>query len=74
MPFHRFENLQVHHLNPHLSTGEGPVIEGDFSPHTRPYSDISHDSQTRAIFVVPSLPRTPRVPGERLVAYVAKFR
>ena len=28
MPFHRFENFKVHHLNPHLSTGEGPVIEG----------------------------------------------
>ena len=30
MPFHRFENLRVHHLNPHLSTGEGPVIEGEY--------------------------------------------
>lgn len=29
MPFHRFENLAVHHLNPHLSTGLGPVIEGE---------------------------------------------
>ena len=26
MPFHRFENFKVHHLNPHLSTGEGPVM------------------------------------------------
>ena len=30
MPFHRFENFKVHHLNPHLSTGEGPVIEGAY--------------------------------------------
>ena len=30
MPFHRFENLKVHHFNPHLSTGEGPVIEGQY--------------------------------------------
>ena len=30
MPFHRFENFKVHHLNPHLSTGEGPVIEGEY--------------------------------------------
>ncbi len=30
MPFHRFEHLKVHHLNPHLSTGEGPVIEGAY--------------------------------------------
>ncbi len=30
MPFHRFENYKVHHLNPHLSTGEGPVIEGAY--------------------------------------------
>lgn len=30
MPFHRFEHLKVHHLNPHLSTGEGLVIEGDY--------------------------------------------
>jgi quercetin dioxygenase-like cupin family protein len=29
MPFHRFEDYKVHHLNPHLSTGEGPVIEGE---------------------------------------------
>lgn len=30
MPYHRFENLAVHHLNPHLSTGLGPVLEGDY--------------------------------------------
>lgn len=30
MPFHRFENFKVHYLNPHLSTGEGPVIEGQY--------------------------------------------
>jgi quercetin dioxygenase-like cupin family protein len=30
MPFHRFENLKVHRFNPHLSTAEGPVIEGDY--------------------------------------------
>ena len=30
MPFHRFENFKVHHLNPHLSSGEGPVIEGQY--------------------------------------------
>ena len=30
MPFHRFENLAVHHLNPHLSTGLGPVLEGEY--------------------------------------------
>lgn len=28
MPFYRFEQFKAHHLNPHLSTGEGPVIEG----------------------------------------------
>lgn len=30
MPFYRFENLKTHHLNPHLSSGEGPVIEGAY--------------------------------------------
>lgn len=28
MPYYRFEDLQSHHLNPHLSTTQGPVIEG----------------------------------------------
>jgi quercetin dioxygenase-like cupin family protein len=30
MPFYRFEDFKAHHLNPHLSTGEGPVIEGQY--------------------------------------------
>ncbi len=30
MPFYRMENLTSHHLNPHLSSGEGPVIEGAY--------------------------------------------
>ncbi|HJQ62277.1 MAG TPA: cupin domain-containing protein [Burkholderiales bacterium] len=30
MPFYRFENLASHRFNPHLSTAEGPVIEGEF--------------------------------------------
>jgi quercetin dioxygenase-like cupin family protein len=30
MPFHRFEKLKSHRLNPHLSTTEGPVIEGKY--------------------------------------------
>jgi quercetin dioxygenase-like cupin family protein len=30
MPFFRFENLQSHRFNPHLSSTEGPVIEGQF--------------------------------------------
>jgi quercetin dioxygenase-like cupin family protein len=30
MAFHRFEELKSHHLNPHLSTAEGPVIEGEY--------------------------------------------
>lgn len=30
MPFHRFENFQSHRFNPHLSTAEGPVIEGEY--------------------------------------------
>jgi len=30
VPFYRFENLKSFHFNPHLSSAEGPVIEGDF--------------------------------------------
>ncbi len=30
MPFHRFEDFKVHHLNPHLSSSRGPVIEGQY--------------------------------------------
>jgi quercetin dioxygenase-like cupin family protein len=30
MAFYRFEDLQTHHLNPHLSATRGPVIEGDY--------------------------------------------
>jgi quercetin dioxygenase-like cupin family protein len=30
MPFHRFENFESHRFNPHLSTAEGPVIEGQY--------------------------------------------
>ena len=30
MPFHRFEDYQSHRFNPHLSTSEGPVIEGQY--------------------------------------------
>ena len=30
MPFFRFEDLQSHHFNPHLSETRGPVIEGDY--------------------------------------------
>jgi quercetin dioxygenase-like cupin family protein len=30
MPFHRFENFESHRFNPHLSTAEGPVIEGEY--------------------------------------------
>jgi quercetin dioxygenase-like cupin family protein len=30
MTFYRFEDLQTHHLNPHLSATRGPVIEGDY--------------------------------------------
>lgn len=30
MPFYRLDKLKSHHLNPHLSTGEGPVIEGQY--------------------------------------------
>jgi quercetin dioxygenase-like cupin family protein len=28
--FYRFENLKSHHFNPHLSTTQGPVIEGQY--------------------------------------------
>ncbi|MCC7486751.1 MAG: cupin domain-containing protein [Burkholderiales bacterium] len=30
MPFYRFEGLKSHRFNPHLSTAEGPVIEGQY--------------------------------------------
>lgn len=30
MGFYRFESLKSHHLNPHLSTTQGPVIEGQY--------------------------------------------
>lgn len=30
MPFYRFENLKSYRFNPHLSTADGPVIEGEF--------------------------------------------
>jgi quercetin dioxygenase-like cupin family protein len=30
MPFHRFEGLTAQRLNPHLSTGEGRTIEGEY--------------------------------------------
>lgn len=30
MPYYRLDKLKHHHLNPHLSTGEGPVIEGQY--------------------------------------------
>jgi quercetin dioxygenase-like cupin family protein len=29
MPFYRFENLESYRFNPHLSTADGPVIEGE---------------------------------------------
>ena len=29
MPFHRFESMESHHLNPHLSSTTGPVLEGE---------------------------------------------
>lgn len=29
MPFYRFENLKSYRFNPHLSTADGPVIEGE---------------------------------------------
>ena len=30
MPFFRLNEMKRHHLNPHLSSGEGPVIEGQY--------------------------------------------
>lgn len=30
MPFYRFENLKSYRFNPHLSTADGPVIEGEY--------------------------------------------
>ncbi|MFO0255819.1 MAG: cupin domain-containing protein [Betaproteobacteria bacterium] len=30
MPFFRLHEMKRHHLNPHLSSGEGPVIEGQY--------------------------------------------
>jgi quercetin dioxygenase-like cupin family protein len=30
MPFYRIEDFKTHQFNPHLSTGEGPVIEGQY--------------------------------------------
>jgi quercetin dioxygenase-like cupin family protein len=30
MPFHRFEGLEAFRFNPHLSTAEGPVLEGKY--------------------------------------------
>ncbi|MBI3936860.1 MAG: cupin domain-containing protein [Betaproteobacteria bacterium] len=30
MPFYRFDDLQRFRLNPHLSTAEGPIIEGSY--------------------------------------------
>lgn len=30
MPFHRMEQFEKHRFNPHLSTAEGPVIEGQY--------------------------------------------
>lgn len=30
MPFYRFEGMKSYRFNPHLSTAEGPVIEGEF--------------------------------------------
>lgn len=30
MPFHRFEDFRSYRFNPHLSTAEGPVIEGEY--------------------------------------------
>lgn len=30
MPFYRFDGMRSHHFNPHLSTGQGPVIEGKY--------------------------------------------
>ena len=30
MGFYRFEKLKSHRFNPHLSTADGPVIEGEY--------------------------------------------
>lgn len=30
MPYYRLEDFKTHHFNPHLSSGEGPVIEGTY--------------------------------------------
>ena len=30
MPFYRFEGMKSYRFNPHLSTADGPVIEGDY--------------------------------------------
>jgi quercetin dioxygenase-like cupin family protein len=30
VPYYRLDQMERHHLNPHLSTGEGPVIEGKY--------------------------------------------
>ena len=30
MAFHRFENLEMNFLTPHLSSARGPVIEGKY--------------------------------------------
>jgi quercetin dioxygenase-like cupin family protein len=30
MPFHRFEGMESHHFNPHLSSTRGPVLEGEY--------------------------------------------
>jgi quercetin dioxygenase-like cupin family protein len=30
MPFYRFENFKSYRFNPHLSTADGPVIEGEY--------------------------------------------
>ena len=30
MPFYRFEKLKSYRFNPHLSTADGPVIEGEY--------------------------------------------
>jgi len=30
VPFFRLDEMKRHHLNPHLSSGEGPVIEGQY--------------------------------------------
>ena len=30
MPYFRLDSMEIHHLNPHLSSGEGPVVEGEY--------------------------------------------